>query len=112
MKVAIIGSRDIKNITIEDYIPKEITMLVSGGARGSDALAEKWANKNNIPKLIIKPSYKRYGSKFAPIMRNKTIVENSDMVVAIWDGKSKGTNFTIEYAKIMNKPVKVYTIAV
>lgn len=43
MKIAIIGSRNLK-INIEMYIPKNITLLISGGARGVDSLAEKYAD--------------------------------------------------------------------
>ena len=83
MKVAVVGSRHLE-LDIERYIPKEISMLVSGGAKGIDTLAEKYADKNNIPKLIIKPEYEKYG-KSATLRRNKTIVENADIVIAIWE---------------------------
>ena len=83
MKVAIIGSRSL-SIDISKYIPAGTTEIISGGAKGIDALAEKYADENNIPKLIINPEYEKYG-KVAPLKRNKTIVENADMVIAIWE---------------------------
>jgi len=91
MKVAIIGSRNLK-VKINKYLPKDISLVVSGGARGIDTLAEEYADKNCIPKLIFLPDYKRYG-KIAPLVRNKLIVNNSDMVIAFWDGVSRGTKF-------------------
>lgn len=112
MIIAIIGSRRFTNMNIEKYIPKEITKLVSGGARGIDTLAELWANRNNIPTEIILPDYNSYGSKFAPIMRNKTIVNKADKVIAIWDGKSRGTSFTINYAEMCKVPTEVHIIEV
>ena len=72
-------------------------------------LAEKYADENNIPKWIIKPEYEKYG-KSAPLRRNKTIVENADIVVAIWDGESKGAKFTINYAKKIGKTLKIYIV--
>lgn len=42
-------------------------------------------------------------------MRNILIVNESDLIVAIWNGKSKGTKFTIDYARKMNKEVRVFT---
>ena len=40
-------------------------------------------------------------------MRNKTIVEYADKIVAFWDGKSKGTLSVIKYAEKMGKPCKI-----
>jgi len=106
MKVAIIGSRNL-NINIADYIPAEITEVVSGGAKGIDTLAEAYADSMNIPKTIIKPDYNKYG-RAAPIRRNEVIVDRSDLVIAIWDGKSRGAKFVIEYANKTGKPIRVY----
>lgn len=108
MRVAIVGSRDL-SVDIEKYIPENTTEIVSGGARGIDTLAERWADQHNIPKLILKPDYDKYG-RSAPIRRNETIVSAADMVVAIWDGKSRGTKFTIDYAKKCGIPVKIVLI--
>ena len=47
--------------TYQNYIPNETTEIISGGAKGIDTLAEKYADENNIPKLIIKPEYAKYG---------------------------------------------------
>lgn len=108
MRVAIVGSRNL-HVDIEKYIPENTTELISGGARGIDTLAEQWADRNNIPKLIIKPDYNKYG-RSAPIRRNRTIVEAADFVLAIWDGKSRGTKFTIDYAKERDIPIQVVLI--
>jgi predicted Rossmann fold nucleotide-binding protein DprA/Smf involved in DNA uptake len=108
VKIAVVGSRTL-NINISDYLPSDATGLVSGGAKGIDTLAEAWADSMNIPKLIIKPEYHKYG-KAAPIKRNETIVAFSDIIIAIWDGKSRGTKYVIEYAKRLGKPIKVYII--
>ena len=44
----------------------------------------------------------------APLIRNKEIVEIADYIISFWDGKSRGTKFTIDYAKKLNKKVKIY----
>ncbi len=108
MKTAVIGSRNL-NVDISKYIPEETTVIISGGARGIDTLASEYADMNNIPVIVFKPEYKEYG-KGAPLVRNKLIVETADFIVAIWDGQSKGTLFTINYAKKLNKPIKIYMI--
>jgi len=108
MRVAIVGSRDL-SVDIEKYIPENTTEIVSGGARGIDTLAERWADQHNIPKVILKPDYDKYG-RSAPIRRNETIVSAADLVVAVWDGKSRGTKFTIDYAKKCGIPVEIVLI--
>ena len=108
MRVAIIGSRTLQ-VDIAKYIPRGISLIVSGGAKGIDQLAEEYANEHNIAKLIFMPEYDKYGSR-APLERNKTIVENADIVIAIWDGKSRGTKFTIGYAEKVGKTVEVHIV--
>jgi len=103
MRTAIIGSRTINNIKIDlDFTPE---LIISGGAKGIDTLAKNYANENNIKLLEIKPDYKAHHFKVAPIMRNIDIVRNCDVLIAFWDGKSKGTEFTIKEAKKQNKKI-------
>ena len=109
MKVAIIGSRNLTNVEISKYIPENTAGIISGGARGIDTLAEAWADKNGISKIIIKPEYEKF-KRGAPLKRNEKIVELADVIIALWDGKSRGTKFTIDYAKKLKKEVKVYVI--
>ncbi|HAN21645.1 MAG TPA: hypothetical protein DCP51_08250 [Clostridiales bacterium] len=109
MKVAVIGSRSITNIDIERYLPKGITLLITGGAVGIDTIAEKYADRKRIKKQIFFPDYGRYG-KSAPLMRNKLIVDNADIVIAIWDGVSTGTNYTVKYAERIGKPFELHIV--
>ena len=108
MKVAIIGSRDL-DVDIEKYIPENTTMIISGGAKGIDSLAENYANEHNIPTIIFEPDYSKYGRK-APLVRNQLIAKEADIIVAIWDGKSKGTAYTINYAQKIGKCTYTYFI--
>lgn len=109
MKVAIVGSRGIGNIDISKYIPREATLIISGGAKGIDTLAEEYADKNSIKKLIIKPDYKRF-RKAAPIIRNSEIIKNADLVIAIWDGVSRGTKSVIKECEEIGKKILVHRI--
>ena len=61
MKVAVIGSR---NLTVEDlgqYLPKETTEIVSGGAKGIDTCAREYANTKGLKLTEFLPEYNRYG---------------------------------------------------
>mgnify|MGYP003504540386 CR=1 FL=1 len=49
-----------------------------------------------------KPNYELYG-KPAPVIRNKKIIEDSEYIIAYWDGKSKGTKQAIENEKKKGK---------
>jgi predicted Rossmann fold nucleotide-binding protein DprA/Smf involved in DNA uptake len=106
MRVAIVGSRSIKNIDIDRYIDFTPELIVSGGARGVDSIAEAWAKAKGIKTLIFHPDYAMFG-KAAPLKRNVKIVANADMVLAFWDGKSKGTKYTVELARRAGKTVKI-----
>lgn len=109
MKVAVVGSRGIKSADLKRYIPPDTTLIISGGAVGVDTLAEKYADERGIEKLIIYPNYERYG-RSAPLIRDKLIVDSADLVIAVWDGESRGTEFTISYAKRRNVPCEVYIV--
>ena len=106
MKLLIAGSRGIENFDLSDYIPDETELIISGGANGIDKLAEKYADKNKLSKLILRPRYHLYG-KAAPIKRNESMVDLCDCVLVIWDGISRGTKYTIDYAKKKNKPTNI-----
>lgn len=108
MIVAVIGSRDFSDYELlkDSLIDINITQIVSGGAKGADSLAERYANENDIPTLILKSDWKKYG-RGAGIVRNKQIVEAAEMVIAFWDSKSRGTENSIETARKLNKEVRV-----
>lgn len=106
MKLLIAGSRSIREWDISDYVPPETDLIISGGAKGVDALAELYADAQGIPKRIIRPQYKLYG-KAAPLKRNEEMVELADHVLILWDGQSRGTRYTMEYAAKKGKSVRV-----
>ena len=108
MKVAIIGSREINVENIGEFVPENTTELVSGGAKGVDTCVREYALRKNIKLTEFLPDYKRY-SKGAPLKRNIEIIEYSDLVIALWNGKSRGTKYVIEQCKKRGKEVKVYT---
>jgi hypothetical protein len=72
--------------------------VVSGTARGVDTLGERWANENNIKVSLWPAQWDIYG-KSAGYRRNEQMSNNSDMLIALWDGSSKGTKHMIDIAK-------------
>ena len=108
MKVAVIGSRTFSDYKLvkETLSTINITLLVSGGAMGADSLGEQYANLNKIPTKIFYPDWKKYGKK-AGFIRNSDIIKESEMVIAFWDGKSKGTLDSIKKAEELNKNILI-----
>lgn len=110
MKIAIIGSRNLKVTDLERYLPENTTEIVSGGARGIDTCAREYALAHDLKLTEFLPDYNRYGRR-APLVRNDEIIACADEVVAFWDGQSRGAKYVIDRCKKQNKKVTVHTIS-
>lgn len=108
-RLAIVGSRSCPHLDIASFLPFVPDTIVSGGARGADTLAKEYAVRNNILLIEFLPEYDRYGRR-APLMRNIQIVDNCDFLLAFWNGTSRGTKFTIDYAVKRGVPYRVVSI--
>ena len=106
MKLAVIGSRGLTVRDLENYLPKEVTEIVSGGAKGIDACARAYAKAHGIKLTEFLPEYEKYG-RSAPLKRNIQIIDYADEVLAFWDGSSKGTNFVIQTCRKKQKKITV-----
>lgn len=111
MKTIVAGSREgfvARNVfeAIEES-QFNITEIVSGGARGVDRDGEYYATVNKIPLTVFYADWNKH-PKAGGILRNIKMAEYADALVAVWDGKSRGTKHMIETMKAMNKPVYVY----
>lgn len=107
MKIAVIGSRKLPEFDLGPYLPAGTTQIISGGAKGVDSIAAAYAQNHGIPLVEYRPDYQRYG-RAAPLVRNRQIVDSCDMVLAFWDGVSRGTAYTVRYAKQKGVPCKLY----
>lgn len=114
MKVIIAGSRGIVDYTtlelaiINAGFP--ITEVVSGTARGVDQLGEFWAKRNNIPVKQFPADWNGKYGKSAGMMRNNQMAEYAEALIALWDGKSKGTKQMIERARAVKLLVYVLEV--
>lgn len=109
MNIAIVGGRDFNDYellkkTLNNYIENKsfLGAIVSGGAKGTDTLAEKYAEELGVEMIIFRPDYKKFG-RLAALHRNTEIIEASDIVFAFWDGKSRGTLDSVTKAKKLEK---------
>ena len=109
MKIAIIGSRNLKVEALDEYLPSEVSEIVSGGAVGIDSCAREYAIRNEIKLTEFLPEYDKY-KRGAPIVRNRKIVEYADEVIALWDGESRGTLSVIKYCEKSGKKCRIFRI--
>ncbi len=113
MKLAVIGSRNftdydlMERCLLRNFRVEEIDAVISGGARGADALAARFAGRCGLPLEVIPADWKRHGRKAGPV-RNAEIVERADVLVAFWDGLSRGTRDSITRARLAGKRVMVF----
>lgn len=112
--VAIIGSRTFNdyNIIKDEFLKITnniiVSKIISGGALGADKIGEKIALEFNIPITIFKPDWSL--GKHAGFLRNSDIVINSDIIIAFWNGISKGTHDSIKKAKKLKKELYIIKI--
>ena len=88
---------------------------IHGGAIGFDTQVNEIAlalgKVEGETLIVIRPNYKAYPRYVAPIIRNKEIVERSDMLVACWDKREEGgTHQCKSYAESREVPVKFVSI--
>lgn len=102
-RLAVVGYRayydyDEVKKAIERFNKKhKIDLIVSGGCTGVDTLSERWADVNNVPKLIILPNRKH--GKHGYILRDQEIVNAATHMIAFPSKRGRGTQITIQMAK-------------
>ena len=112
MNLAVVGSRDFADYTRMALVLSEwLTLhpelcIVSGGARGADALAARFARDCNVPLTVFEADWSAHGRSAGP-KRNSQIVEAADALVAFWDGVSAGTGDSVRKAQAKGIPVTV-----
>lgn len=116
----IVGSRGINDYSfVSSKIDKLIApirykyrfLIVTGGARGVDSLAERYASENGMDIYIIPADWNKYG-KAAGYIRNEEMHRHIASFehrgcIAFWDGKSKGTAHSFELAKKYGNTIKL-----
>jgi len=106
MKIGIVGSRTRDSLEDWNLVGKPFhenykdgDEIISGGCSvGADRIAESIAISEEVPIKIYHAQWKKYG-KYAGPVRNEIIAKESDILIACYDGKSRGTNHTIDKFK-------------
>lgn len=113
MKVIIAGGREINDydLLLQAVLNAgfDITAVVSGGARGVDAMGERFAEEAGLQLFKFPADWDKHGRAAGPI-RNRVMAEFGDALIAIWDGKSRGTKNMIDQARERGLKVHVEMI--
>jgi hypothetical protein len=134
MKLIIAGSRSITDYAVVcKAIGETLSVLgimsladievVSGNAGGVDTLGERWANENHlalklfpakwadIVTLPVKIKRNKFGKEYnalAGFNRNAQMADYAHYLLAVWDGKSPGTEHMIRCMATRGKPRLIY----
>ena len=117
-KIVIAGSRNFTNYEVAknyiDFCIQNIKknnqlIFISGSCRGADSLGERYAHENGYETQLYPANWEKYGIAAGP-KRNKQMAEICDYVICFWDGKIGGTKSMINYAKKLNKPIRIKII--
>ena len=107
--MCVVGSRnfdmlDLFIVEIEKILKEyDIDTIISGGAKGADSFARRYAKRYKFKYKEFEAEWDTYG-KSAGMIRNKDIVENSDIALIFWDGISKGTKNSFDLIKAKGIP--------
>lgn len=113
MRVAIVGSRRFADTTqVVDYVnslPPRAS-IVTGSASGVDAAATKAARAKGMAVQVLPASFEELSDASKAAARNQKLIDLCDVLVAFWDGSSKGTRSTVDRALDSGKEVHVFVM--
>ena len=114
-KLIVAGGRDFNDAALlervlialadTEFADKALS-IVSGMARGADALGYQFAKANGITSYPFAADWYKYGKR-AGFVRNAEMADVADGLLAFHDGTSKGTAHMINTMRSMGKPVTV-----
>jgi hypothetical protein len=113
MKTIIAGSRGLTGAgLISSAVSQsgfDVTEVVSGTARGIDSSGEDWAWDCQLPVKRFPADWKTHG-RSAGYKRNEQMAAYADALIAIWDGKSRGTQHMVDIARKEGLEISVFTV--
>ncbi len=115
MKVLVCGSRDFSDpFAVSLAVDKRMselptpTHVIHGDAPGADRMAKQAAERHGHNVQPFPADWETHGKK-AGILRNlRMLDEGPELVIAFWNGASRGTAHTISEAKKRGIPVEVF----
>ncbi len=109
VSVLVIGSRSLPSFDLSPYIPRSCGKIFCYQEKGIGSVAEQYAQYHGIDVETVKPDREQH--RQGELSEQDTqMVAMADLVVALWDGKCRGTKAVVDFAKKAGKPVKVITV--
>jgi len=112
--VIIAGSRSFDDYEkLSDFMDTMISSgvhvenVVCGEASGADELGRLWAEKNRVSVISMPADWDKYGKR-AGYIRNSQMAVVGTVLIAFWDGVSKGTKHMIDIAT--KKKIPTYIV--
>ena len=91
-----------------EHAEARIGLIVHGNARGADLMADAWADQNSVPRRVFPANWKAHGKAAGPIRNRRMLEECPDLVIAFWDGESRGTHDMIRASIAAGHATQVY----
>ena len=123
MRVIISGGRTYDNYEyfcekmdeiLKPYIDDYDIEIITGYAVGVDRMGDKYAMTHGHTSHVIPALWNKYGENAGHIrnmeMGNFAKRTTMNLLVAFWNGKSRGTKDMIDYAKKIMIPVKIVEV--
>jgi len=115
VRILIAGGRDFNDYellckVLDAYIAEMPYMtfhIVSGGAKGADALAERYAKERRVDNLILRADWNRF-NRSAGYVRNSNMGKISDVAFVFWDLASKGSKHMIDISRKLKLDTRVH----
>jgi hypothetical protein len=113
IKVIIAGGRNFDDFNrlcqiCDEFLQDQNNIeIVSGAYKGADLLGERYAAERNYPIKQFPANWRQYG-KSAGLKRNTEMASYADILIAFWDGESKGTKHMIELATQVGLSVQIF----
>lgn len=108
--IAIVGSRSYSRPDLVQACVASLpggSVVVSGGARGVDSVAEAAAKAAGLETVVFHADWESLGRRAGPI-RNEQIIQRADRVMAFWDGRSRGTLNALVLAERAGLPIEIF----
>lgn len=118
MKICIFGGREFTDYEwLKDEVKAHIhnkapveeygnIEIITGGARGADALGKRFAEEYNLKHAEFKADWQQHGKAAGPI-RNREMANYTDIGIGFHDDKSRGTANMINTLRKTDKPVHI-----
>ena len=113
MRIVVSGSRTINDVkAIERELAREFAVkdiVVTGGCRGVDQIAYDYARRMFCDTEVHEADWTKHGKAAGPI-RNAEMMQDADLLIAFWDGISRGTRNAIDEARKLGVETHIHYI--